>query len=349
VDAAAIVRQRLWTDRRDDRGPFDIVGDVHGCFDELVALLGKLGYRVREDGGRYQVSHAEGRRLVFLGDLVDRGPRIVDCLRLAMDAVDQGVALCGPGNHEVKLLRKLRGRNVQLTHGLDATVAELDAQSPALRERIAAFIDALVSHYVLDGGGLVVAHAGMKAQMMNRSSRAVRDFALYGDTTGEIDEFGLPVRYDWAAEYRGVAAVVYGHTAVTEPASVHTHQIEGSWRREARKRAVVQPHDAHHLRGKHLTGGELADGDPIGEAHSGAGALGSPLVERIAQHRERDRRLALRHPTLLGELVDEPRHGIDLLCDLPGRRTRSGDGAPVIGHEESVDHLGAQPSEPLRR
>ncbi len=65
------------------------------------------------------------------------------------------------------------------------------------------FLDGLVSHYVLDDGKLVVAHAGMKEEMQGRGSAKVRDFALYGETTGETDEFGLPVRYNWAAEYRG--------------------------------------------------------------------------------------------------------------------------------------------------
>ena len=217
VNDAEIVRRRLWTDRRDDAGPFDIIGDVHGCFDELRALLGQLGYVVDRAAERFVVSHPEGRRLVFLGDLVDRGPGVVDCLRLAMDAAEAGVALCVPGNHEVKLLRKLRGRDVRVTHGLDVTLARLEEESPAFRDRVAAFIDRLVSHYVFDAGRLAVAHAGMKEDLLNRSSRAVRDFALYGDTTGETDEFGLPVRYDWAAEYRGETAIVYGHTPVTAP------------------------------------------------------------------------------------------------------------------------------------
>ena len=216
INAAGIVRRRLWTDRRDDAGPFDIVGDLHGCFVELLVLLERLGYQVQRVEGRFRIAHPEGRRLTFLGDLIDRGPRNVDCLRLVMDAVDGGSALCVPGNHEVKLLRKLRGRKVRMSHGLDATVAELDLEPPEFRERVASFIDRLVSHFVFDEGKLVVAHAGMKADLLNRSSGAVRDFALFGETTGETDEFGLPVRYDWAAEYRGDAAVVYGHTPVTE-------------------------------------------------------------------------------------------------------------------------------------
>ena len=217
VDAVEVVRRRLWTDKRDDAGPFDIVGDVHGCFDELQSLLGKLGYVINCAADRFTLSHPEGRRLVFLGDLIDRGPGVVACLRLVMDAVEDGVAFCVPGNHETKLLRKLRGRDVRLTHGLEETLEQLAAEPPEFRDRVASFIDSLVSHYVFDGGQLAVAHAGMKENLLNRSSRVVRDFALFGETTGETDEFGLPVRYDWASEYRGETAIVYGHTPVATP------------------------------------------------------------------------------------------------------------------------------------
>ena len=220
VESAELERTRLWTDRRDERGPFDIIGDVHGCWDELRELIDALGYEVSEESGpegpRFSVSHPEGRRIVFLGDLVDRGPGIVPVLRLAMDMVEDGAALCVPGNHETKLLKKLRGKNVKVRHGLAETLAQLEAEPPAFQSRVADFIDGLVSHFVLDEGGLVVAHAGMKESMQGRASGAVRAFALFGETTGETDEFGLPVRYDWASEYRGSATVVYGHTPVPE-------------------------------------------------------------------------------------------------------------------------------------
>ena len=195
----------MQTDRRADHGPFDIVGDLHGCFAELNALLGELGYAMERGepatGGRYRVTHPDGRRLIFLGDLVDRGPESAGCLRLVMDAVAAGAALGLPGNHDDKLGRKLRGRDVKLNHGLEQTLEQLAAEPPEWRDRVAEFIDSLVSHYELDGGRLVVAHAGMKEEMQGRASRAVREFALYGETTGETDEFGLPVRHEWAAEW----------------------------------------------------------------------------------------------------------------------------------------------------
>ncbi|MBV9228242.1 MAG: polynucleotide kinase-phosphatase [Chloroflexi bacterium] len=219
VDAVEIELQKLWTNLKHEHGPFDIIGDVHGCFNELQELLAQLGYRVTtqgEDKTSYQVYHPQGRKVIFLGDLVDRGPATPAVLRLAMDMVDAGCAICIPGNHDVKLLRKLKGRDVRMTHGIVETMEQLESEPPEFKVRIAKFIDGLVSHYVLDSGKLVVAHAGMKETMQGRAARAVRDFALYGETTGETDEFGLPVRYNWAAEYRGRAQVVYGHTPVPE-------------------------------------------------------------------------------------------------------------------------------------
>jgi protein phosphatase len=222
VDAAVVERQPLWNNRKHDHGPFDIIGDVHGCFDELRTLLAQLGYvlqdsRTSEGEGEWSVSHPAGRKAIFLGDLVDRGPRVPEVLRLVMAMVQSGSALCVPGNHDVKLLRKLKGKNVQITHGLAETLEQLEAQSPEFRQRVLTFLDSLVSHYVLDDGKLVTAHAGMKEEMQGRGSGKVREFAQYGETTGETDEFGLPVRYNWAAEYRGRSMVVYGHTPVPEP------------------------------------------------------------------------------------------------------------------------------------
>src|SRR5438445_763722 len=134
-----------------------------------------------------------------------------------MSMVKSGAALCVPGNHDMKLVRKLRGKDVQITHGLADSLEQLEGQPPEFKEQVVSFLDDLVSHYVLDDGKLVVAHAGMKEEMQGRGSGKVRDFALYGETTGETDEFGLPVRHNWAAEYRGSATVVYGHTPVPEP------------------------------------------------------------------------------------------------------------------------------------
>jgi len=214
VEAAVVERQPTWTNRRTEHGPFDIIGDVHGCFAELVALLRELGWDISED--RLTAQHPEGRRAVFLGDLVDRGPAVPAVLRLVLSMVESDVALCVPGNHDIKLVRALRGRHVKLAHGLAESLAQLENEPPEFKEKAAEFLDKLISHFVLDDGNLVVAHAGMRERFQGRASRRVRDFALFGETTGETDEFGLPVRYDWAQEYRGHAIVVYGHTPVPE-------------------------------------------------------------------------------------------------------------------------------------
>jgi polynucleotide kinase-phosphatase len=202
VESATVERVPLWNDRREEHGPFDIIGDVHGCADELEELLENLGYEqvslaaLGNGWGEVAYRHPAGRKAVFVGDLVDRGPRILDSVRIVRNMVAHGGALCVPGNHDMKLLKKLRGKNVQITHGLANSLAEIDALPEEVREpfcrEMAEFFDSLVSHYVLDDGKLVVAHAGMKESMQGRGSRKVRDFALYGETTGETDEFGLP-------------------------------------------------------------------------------------------------------------------------------------------------------------
>ena len=217
VAGATITRQPLWNNLKQEHGPFDIVGDVHGCYDELIQLLVHLRYE-KTSGGFYKPP--EGRKAVFLGDLVDRGPKIPDTVWLVMEMVKAGYALCIPGNHDIKFMRAVWGKNVQVTHGLGDSLQQFKERDTHYHgfSRIAAeFIDKLISHYVLDDGKLVVAHAGMKEEMQGRGSGKVREFALYGETTGETDEYGLPVRYNWAAEYRGKAMVVYGHTPVAEP------------------------------------------------------------------------------------------------------------------------------------
>lgn len=221
IKSVEVERQPLWNNLKHERGAFDIIGDIHGCYDELTELLYKLGYEETyenkgSDDYRIIIYPPEGRKAIFLGDLVDRGRESPKVLRLVMDMVEMGTAFCVPGNHDMKLLKKLAGKNVQLTHGLAETLEQLKYESPEFIERVSVFLDSLVSHYVMDDGKLVVAHAGLKEKLQGRGSGRVRDFCLYGETTGETDEYGLPVRYNWAAEYRGKAMVVYGHTPVPE-------------------------------------------------------------------------------------------------------------------------------------
>lgn len=237
-------RVRMWPDRMDETGPFDVIGDVHGCFDELNELLQDLGYQVQEVdrkapiilgdrpkrekiGDRpdpevrdvpeyFRISHPEGRKAIFVGDLNDRGPDSVGVIKLVMCMIKQGCAYLVPGNHDEKLYKKVIGKDVQMKHGLQETWDQFLAEPEDFQELYRRFYDSLPGHLVFDGGRLAVAHAGVKEEMIGRAHGRIRAFAHYGDTTGEIDEFGLPVRYPWAMDYRGRTCVVYGHTPVPE-------------------------------------------------------------------------------------------------------------------------------------
>jgi protein phosphatase len=234
IENVQIDREPLWCNLQSERGPFDIIGDIHGCCDELERLLHQLGYQKQPiasffltelgnelSSARDIYRHPDGRKVIFLGDLVDRGPRILDTIALVQNMVKAGQALCVVGNHDDKLLRQMQGKNVKINHGLENSIAEIAALPPETKADITTdiqgFLNSLISHYILDDGKLVVAHAGLKQELQGRGSGAVRAFAMYGETTGEIDEFGLPVRHNWAAEYRGKAMVVYGHTPVPAP------------------------------------------------------------------------------------------------------------------------------------
>jgi len=210
IENVEIVRIPLWNNKKNESGPFDIIGDVHGCYDELCELLVELDYVV--DKEKCIAIAPANRQAIFLGDLCDRGPHNVEVLRLVMNMVKSNNAYCVVGNHDAKLLRQLQKSNVKVSHGLEKTIEQLSLESEEFISEVKKFLDGLISHYVLDQGKLVVAHAGLKEKYQGRGSGRVRSFCLYGDTNGETDEYGLPVRLPWANEYRGKAWVVYGHT-----------------------------------------------------------------------------------------------------------------------------------------
>jgi protein phosphatase len=206
---APVKRQPLPPHRFEERGPFDVIGDVHGCLDELRDLLRRLGY----EGGR----HPGGRRPVFVGDLVDRGPASVPVLAELLPWLADGRALWAPGNHDDKLRRWFAGRPIQVSGGLATTVAELEAlpsdEFAAIKAKYEAAYDVLPPYLWLDGGSLLVAHGGLEERDHGRVGAGIRAFCLYGKTTGRTVD-GYPERLDWAADYRGRPAVVYGHVPV---------------------------------------------------------------------------------------------------------------------------------------
>jgi len=204
------------TDKRHETGAFDIIGDVHGCFDELQSLLMALGYQLPKKADD-TLTHPQNRRLIFVGDLVDRGERSPEVLRLVMDAADAGIALCVNGNHDDRLRRYLKGNNVTIAHGLQETIDQLNVESDAFRQRVYDFLSNLPSHYWLDGGKLAVVHAGIKQEQLGQESASIRRLCMYGETTGEIDEHGFPERLPWANEYGGDTMIIYGHTPIDTP------------------------------------------------------------------------------------------------------------------------------------
>jgi len=218
-----VTLEPLPCDRSGDPGPFDIVGDVHGCLEELCRLLERLGYRRRSARGPY--AHPRGRRALFLGDLVDRGPSVIGTARLAMAMAAAGTALCVPGNHDADLAAILSGRKPVGPPG-PGTACSLDQITAAagagrtFRGGFPEFVASLPSHLLLDGGRLAVAHAGLRAEYIGRDSEHVRRFALFGEQSGELDRYGLPVRVNWARGYAGPTFVVYGHTPVRHPEAI---------------------------------------------------------------------------------------------------------------------------------
>ncbi|WP_367392314.1 polynucleotide kinase-phosphatase [Lewinella sp. LCG006] len=218
-DAEANITYRpMPSDYTNCTGPFDIIGDVHGCFEELLGLLNKLGYQIQETTtGVFDISTPPGRKIIFVGDLVDRGPASHKVLKLAMQMVAQEQAFCVAGNHDDKLRRYLEGRQVKVAHGLEMTIEQLSSTGPAFQQEVLHFLQQLPLHLELDGGKLLVAHAGLEESMHGRVGSEVRSFCLYGKTTGKTDEHGLPERYPWAQDYQGRAKIVYGHTPVSQP------------------------------------------------------------------------------------------------------------------------------------
>ena len=195
----------------------DIVGDVHGCLEELLELMAALGYRVERQAADFAVTPPQGRKLAFAGDLVNRGPATVDVLRLSMNMTRAGQAFCVAGNHDLSLLKALTDGTQPVAPFLAQSMEQLGREPKEFRAQAADFLAELPIYSLFDGGKLAIAHAGLKEWMLGRSSAEVSQFALLGETTGQRDEFGVPIRSNWAADYRGKTLVVYGHTPVAEP------------------------------------------------------------------------------------------------------------------------------------
>ncbi|MBM7586541.1 protein phosphatase [Bacillus pakistanensis] len=195
----------------------DIIGDIHGCYQEFNQLTQQLGYSWEKG---YPV-HPQNRRLGFVGDLTDRGPQSLEVIKIVWKLWKAGIAYYVPGNHCNKLYRYFLGNNVKIIHGLETTVAELGALPQNKREVIGNMFKELYEqsplYQVLDDGKLIIAHAGIKEEYIGKVNKKVKTFVLYGDITGEKNDDGTPVRKDWSLSYHGESLIVYGHTPVREP------------------------------------------------------------------------------------------------------------------------------------
>jgi len=198
---------------------YDIIGDVHGCFVELVGLLSKLGY-IMQSGHHF--AHPDGRKVVWVGDLCDRGNLNVEVLKTVIDTVREDSGLCVLGNHDDKLRRYLKGNKIKVGHGLDITIKELESEQRSFRNDVLDFLEERPLFLKLDEDKLLVSHAGLKESLQdvvapNKKVRGkIRAKCLYGETTGKTLDNGFPERLDWAEDYKGHRVVVHGHTVMKE-------------------------------------------------------------------------------------------------------------------------------------
>ncbi len=197
----------------EDKGPFDIIGDIHGCFDELIQLLDKLGWSKIKEG---LYNHPQNRKLCFVGDLVDRGPKSPAVIRLAMNMIKKKKAYWVKGNHDYKWERYLKGRKVQISHGIEETIKQFKTESQNFKDEVRDFIEDLPLYAILDGGGLIIVHAGLEERLHYEKTKEVKAFSLFGKTSGKYDEDGYPIRLRWQDDYKGKPTIVYGHVALNE-------------------------------------------------------------------------------------------------------------------------------------
>lgn len=200
----------------------DIIGDIHGCFEELLELLDKLEYY--QKNGAY--SHPHGNKIVFIGDITDRGPESIAVIQLVYQlVVEQKIAYYVPGNHCNKLYRYFLGNRVQEKHGLETTVAEWknlnESQQKNVQKTFMILYEKAPLYLHFEDRNLIVAHAGIKEHLIGQRDKRTKSFVLYGDVTGQTDHQGRPIRRDWAKHYQGEPWIVYGHTPVLEPRQIN--------------------------------------------------------------------------------------------------------------------------------
>ena len=206
----------------------DIIGDIHGCFDQFSELLALLGYV--EQNGLYK--HPTGRKIVSVGDITSRGPKSIAALKFFIKHQAAGLSYMTDSNHGWKIARWLDGRKVQLTHGDDAVATEFAAYEAAhgakateqLRQESKKLLLEAPSHYILTLNGEevgVVTHAGIKDQYIGQDNGKIRSFTRYGDVRGFDEITGRPIRYDWFLQHKSKHTIIWGHDPKIEPLFTH--------------------------------------------------------------------------------------------------------------------------------
>ena len=200
----------------------DIIGDLHGCYDELVEMLHLLGHDNLLQPDLPSLPESTLPRILFVGDLVDRGDRNMDTLFLVYDLCTKGYARMVVGNHDYRFFRWLQGHEVKIAYGLDRTIAEFNAIAPQernrWREKLVEFFEQLPYAIRFDEGESVMVHAAWRPRMKEETEVArIRYYAIYGPSTGEQTSQGFPVRIDWARTYKGPERVFFGHQVYLRP------------------------------------------------------------------------------------------------------------------------------------
>jgi protein phosphatase len=194
----------------------DIIGDVHSCAEELFELIDKLGYRKSLDG---QYSHLKNRSLMFVGDLIDRGPFPIEVLTFAMSALKSGIAFFVRGNHDHKLYRYLKKKalgqeiNMKLGNGLLETIQALERKGDGFESQVFEFLSSLPLKY--EDNNLIVVHGAYREKVSDKYAKSLN---LYGEVKkGDLTDKGNPIRLDfWKYDYTGIKTIVVGHSSVDE-------------------------------------------------------------------------------------------------------------------------------------
>ncbi len=195
--------------------PFAVIGDIHGCLLEFKSLVEK----VRKEYG-------DDTLIISVGDTVDRGDYNIETVKYCFSLKEKGNFIEVQSNHNLKFYRWLKGKNVKVSYGMQKTVNEYlslsDKEREEFKEKYINYYESCPLYVIVHTGGekVVVAHAGIKDEMIGKVNKKIKDFVIYGETTGKFTEKGFPERIDWTGDRvltENSPKIVYGHVVYEEP------------------------------------------------------------------------------------------------------------------------------------